>query len=99
MVELELDEEMSLVVSTMTATAFFPVNDMPLFPPSFYFGSMLFINNHSTPPTSRSLLFQHTKIEVDHPSSRLKTSGTFMQRRFPLTPLDAGSDVSRSFLE
>jgi len=59
---------------------------------------LLRLNVVSMPPISWSLLFQHTKIE-DHLSSRLKTSGTFMQRRFPLTPLDAGSDASRSFIE
>ena len=46
MVGLELDEEMSPIVWTMTATAFCLINAIPMFLPSFYFGSMLFINNH-----------------------------------------------------
>jgi len=59
--ELELGEEMSLIVLTMTTTAFYLVNDMPLFPPYFYFGSMLFINNHKLPLISRSMT--HELIE------------------------------------
>jgi len=97
--DLELDEEMSLIVLTTTATAFCLVSAMTLFPPSFYCGSMLCINNHLMPPISqpvthefiypdeeiihptgriryanhslpsRPLLFQHTRIAIDHPAS------------------------------
>jgi len=44
--ELEFGQELSLVASTMKATAFILTNSMPQFLPYFDLGSMFFINNY-----------------------------------------------------